>query len=46
MVAVMVFVALGVTSCGKRARYLDPPEGSHAQYPKRYPPADSPGTNL
>jgi hypothetical protein len=42
----LVFVALGVSGCGKRARYLDPPEGTHEKYPQRYPPPDSPGSHL
>ena len=46
MAALLVFVALGIGGCGKRARYLDPPEGATQQYPKRYPPTDAPGANL
>ncbi len=42
----LVLVALGLTGCGKRPRYLDPPEGSHEQYPRHYPPPDSPDTHL
>jgi hypothetical protein len=44
----LVAVALGVSGCGKRARYLDPPdpEYKHMKYPKTYPPPDDPGTHL
>jgi hypothetical protein len=44
--ALMILIALSISGCGKRARFLDPPEGSHEKYPKRYPPTDSPGTHL
>ena len=42
----LVVVALGITGCGKRARYLDPPdpEYKHQKYPKVYPPPDELGT--
>jgi hypothetical protein len=46
MVALMVFTALGVGGCGKKARRLDPPDSNAPQYPRHYPPADSPGANL
>ena len=44
----LVAVALGVSGCGKRARYLDPPdeEYKHQKYPKTYPPPDDKGTHL
>jgi hypothetical protein len=44
----LILVALGISGCGKRARYLDPPdpEAKHVKYPKVYPPPDSPGTHL
>jgi hypothetical protein len=44
----LVVVALGISGCGKRARYLDPPdaEGKHEKYPKVYPPPDPSGTHL
>jgi hypothetical protein len=44
----LVVIALGISGCGKRARYLDPPdpEGKNIKYPKVYPPKDSPGTHL
>ena len=44
--ALMILIALGISGCGKRARFLDPPEGTHEKYPKHYPPTDSPGTHL
>jgi hypothetical protein len=43
---VLIFMALGISGCGKRARHLDPPDNPSPQYPKRYPPADSPGANM
>ena len=46
MAVLMVFMALGMSGCGKKARRLDPPDSDAPQYPKRYPPADSPGANL
>jgi hypothetical protein len=44
----LVVVALGISGCGKRARYLDPPdpEYKHLKYPQAYPPKDPPGTHL
>jgi hypothetical protein len=42
----MIMIALGVSGCGKRARYLDPPDPGVEKYPKHYPPIDSPGTHL
>jgi len=46
--ALMVVVALSLSGCGKRARYLDPPDtgAKHEKYPKVYPPPDSAGTHL
>jgi hypothetical protein len=44
--ALLVFVALGISGCGKKARHLDPPDSSAPQYPKHYPPPDSSGANL
>ena len=43
----LVAVALGVSGCGKRARYLDPPdpEYKHAKYPATYPPKDEKGAH-
>ncbi len=43
----LVAVALGVSGCGKRARYLDPPdeEYKHAKYPATYPPKDEQGAH-
>ena len=42
-----VAVALGITGCGKRARYLDPPdpEYKHQKYPAAYPPKDEQGAH-
>jgi hypothetical protein len=45
-ILVLMLVTLALTGCGKRARYLDPPEGTHEIYPKHYPPPDDPGTHL
>jgi len=44
----LVVVALGISGCGKRARYLDPPdpEYKNQKYPKIYPPPNPPGTHL
>jgi hypothetical protein len=42
----MLTLTVSLSGCGKRARYLDPPDGTHEQYPKHYPPADEPGTHL
>lgn len=42
----LVLVALSISGCGKRARYLDPPEGTTEKHPQHYPPQDSPGTHL
>ncbi|HEX4504316.1 MAG TPA: hypothetical protein VH722_01195 [Alphaproteobacteria bacterium] len=43
----LVAVALGLSGCGKRARYLDPPdpEYKHQKYPANYPPKDEQGTH-
>jgi hypothetical protein len=43
----LVAVALGISGCGKRARYLDPPdpEYKHVKYPAIYPPKDEQGTH-
>jgi hypothetical protein len=46
VIVLAALIALGVTSCGKRARYLDPPAGTHDTFPKHYPPPDDPGTKL
>jgi hypothetical protein len=45
-VMLLALMAAGLGGCGKRARYLDPPEGTHEIYPKHYPPPDTPGTRL
>jgi hypothetical protein len=43
----LLLAALGLPACGKKPRNLDPPPGSPpVQYPKRYPPADSPDEHL
>ncbi len=44
----LLIVAFGISGCGKRARYLDPPdpEAKHEKYPKVYPPPDPAGTHL
>lgn len=46
--ALLVLVALSVSGCGKKARYLDPPdpEAKHEKYPQVYPPPDSKGAHL
>ncbi len=44
--ALMVLTALDLSGCGKKARRLDPPDSDAPQYPKHYPPADSPGAKL
>ena len=43
----LVAVALGLSGCGKRARYLDPPdpEYKHQKYPATYPPKDEQGAH-
>jgi hypothetical protein len=43
----LVAVALGLSGCGKRARYLDPPdpEYKHQKYPANYPPKDEQGAH-
>jgi hypothetical protein len=46
MIVLLTLAALGLTACGKRARYLDPPDETHEVYPKHYPPPDTPGTHL
>ena len=45
LVLILVSAAL-LVGCGKRARYLDPPEGTHDVFPKHYPPPDTPGERL
>ncbi len=42
----MVLVALQLSGCGKRARYLDPPDADAPAFPRHYPPKDDPGTHL
>ncbi len=42
----LVFLTLGISGCGKRARHLDPPDSPSPQYPKRYPPNDTTGAHL
>jgi hypothetical protein len=43
----LVIVTLCLAGCGKRPRFLDPPPGDPVvQYPKHYPPPDTPGTHL
>jgi predicted small lipoprotein YifL len=42
----MLAIALNLSACGKRARYLDPPDANAPHYPKSYPPKDDPGTHL
>jgi hypothetical protein len=44
--AMLILVALGISGCGKRARFLDPPEGTTEKHPKRYPAPDSAGSHL
>jgi hypothetical protein len=44
--ALLVLIALQISGCGKRARYLDPPDPTAAAFPKHYPPKDPPGTHL
>jgi hypothetical protein len=47
MTMLLVVLALQIAGCGKRARYLDPPDPDAAgDYPKHYPPPDAPGTHL
>ena len=43
----LVAVVLGLSGCGKRARYLDPPdpEYKHQKYPANYPPKDDQGAH-
>jgi hypothetical protein len=46
-ICLAVLLALGLPGCGKKPRNLDPPpDAPHVQYPKRYPPPDSPDTHL
>jgi hypothetical protein len=45
-IILLVMAGIGLAGCGKRARYLDPPDGSHEVYPRHYPPPDTPGTKL
>ncbi len=45
-IVILMLASLGLTGCGKRARFLDPPDANHEPYPKHYPPADSEGTHL
>jgi len=42
----LLALAFGVSGCGKRARYLDPPDPVTEKYPKAYPPKDSAGSHL
>ncbi len=46
MAALLILVALDLSGCGKRARFLDPPEGTTEKHPQHYPPPDSAGTHL
>jgi len=46
MTMLLVVLALQIAGCGKRARYLDPPDPDAGQFPKHYPPPDPPGTHL
>ena len=46
LAVLMVFMALGITGCGKKARHLDPPDNDGPHYPRQYPPKDSPGASL
>jgi predicted small lipoprotein YifL len=43
---VLVIACLDLSGCGKRARYLDPPDANAPHYPKAYPPKDDAGTHL
>jgi hypothetical protein len=43
---VLIVAVIGLSGCGKRARYLDPPDPDAPHYPKRYPPQDSSGSHL
>jgi hypothetical protein len=45
LVLILVSAAL-LAGCGKRARSLDPPEGTQGVFPKHYPPPDAPGERL
>ncbi len=42
----LILVALNLSGCGKRARYLDPPAGTTEKHPLHYPPPDAPGSHL
>jgi hypothetical protein len=42
----LMLVALDLSGCGKRARFLDPPEGTTEKHPAHYPPPDSSGSHL
>ncbi len=42
----LLLVALDLSGCGKRARYLDPPEGTTEKHPAHYPPPDTAGEHL
>ena len=44
--ALLILVALDMSGCGKRARFLDPPEGTTEKHPAHYPPPDSSGSHL
>jgi hypothetical protein len=46
VVFVLMLALLCLNGCGKKPRNVDPPEGSHEVYPKRYPPPDAPGERL
>jgi hypothetical protein len=46
MLAGFLVMALALGGCGKRPRFLDPPDANAPPYPAHYPPPDSPGTHL
>jgi len=43
---ISILICLQLSGCGKRARYLDPPDQTNVPYPRHYPPPDSPDTHL
>jgi hypothetical protein len=45
LIAVLLLTLL-IAGCGKRARYLDPPDADAPHYPAHYPPPDEPGHHL
>jgi hypothetical protein len=45
-ILLLLLASLLLAGCGKRARYLDPPEGTNEVFPKHYPPPDAPGERL